>query len=171
LLAESYVRALGAAHGIDTTILRYFHVIGPRQSDSETGGVVPIFVRNCLEGEPITIFGTGEQVRSFTWIGDVVGANLQAERDPAMSNGLYICASGIRVTILELAEFVRHETGADVPIEFGPWRHGDIVNFDVDNRKITGVGVEFTPDWRAGVREVIRYARELRRASASRLAR
>jgi UDP-glucose 4-epimerase len=159
LLAESYVRALGAAHSVDTTILRYFHVIGPRQNDSETGGVVPIFVRNCLTGEPITIFGTGEQVRSFTWIGDVVRANLQAERDPAMSNETYICASGIRVTILELAQFVRSETGADVPIEFGPWRHGDIVNFDVDNRKITGIGVEFTHDWRAGVRHVIAYAR------------
>jgi UDP-glucose 4-epimerase len=171
LLAESYVRALGTAHGIDTTILRYFHVIGPRQNDSETGGVVPIFVRNCLAGEPITIFGTGKQVRSFTWIGDVVRANLQAERDPAMSNEVFICASGIRVTILELAEFVRRETGADVPLEFGPWRHGDIVNFDVDNRKIKNVGVEFTTDWRAGVREVIAYARARSRVSVNSLSR
>ena len=106
LAGESYCRVLHDLNGFDYTVFRYFHVIGPRQDDSETGGVVPIFIRRCLEGRPLTIHGTGKQIRSFTSVHDVVEANLQAARLGPQSTGAFNCASAIRVSIQELAEFI-----------------------------------------------------------------
>lgn len=101
-------------------MLRYFHVVGPRQSDSTAGGVVAIFVRNCVRSEPITVFGDGAQVRSFTSVHDVVRANTRAAADRRFANKVLNCASGLRVSINDLAEFVRAETGAEVPIRYAP---------------------------------------------------
>ena len=78
LAGESYCAVIGRTFGLDYTVLRYYHVIGRRQDSSERGGVVPIFVRRCLEGRPLTIYGTGTQTRSFTAVHDVVRANVLA---------------------------------------------------------------------------------------------
>ena len=155
LAGESYCRVVHEIYGLDYTVFRYYHVIGPRQDDSDVGGVVPIFVRRCLERRPLTIYGTGEQVRSFTSVHDVVAANIRAAILGPQSTGYFNCASGIRVTIQELADFVISETEADVEIEYADWRPGDILSFDVDNSKTRGLGIEFNTDWRSVVREVI----------------
>lgn len=156
LAGESYCRVYNHLYDLDTTVLRYYHVIGPRQDDSDTGGVVPIFIRRCREREPLTIYGTGEQIRSFTTVHDVVKANLlSAEHGPAAA-GIYNCASGIKVSIQGLADFIIEEMQADVTIEYRDWRPGDILRFDIDNSKIIhALGMEFNIDWRAAVREVI----------------
>jgi UDP-glucose 4-epimerase len=155
LAGESYCRVFGEIYGLDYTVFRYYHVIGPRQDDSDSGGVVPIFVRRCLEGRPITIYGTGEQVRSFTSVHDVVAANILAAEAGPTATGYFNCASAIRVSIQELAEFVQAEMAADHGIEYEPWRPGDIVEFDIDNSKIRELGMKFNTDWRAVVRGVI----------------
>ena len=72
LAAERYVDVFRHSHGLDTTILRYFHVYGARQDSSEDGGVVSIFIRLMLSGKPVTIFGDGTQLRSFTYVKDIV---------------------------------------------------------------------------------------------------
>ena len=156
LAGESYCRVVHEIFGLDTTVLRYYHVIGPRQDDSDTGGVVPIFIRNCEEGSPITIYGTGEQVRSFTSVFDVVEANLLVESSDEAAGKFYNCASGIKVSIQELAEFVRAEMKSDVPILYDDWRPGDIINFDIINDKIVDLGARFNTDWKEVVRGVIR---------------
>ena len=155
LAAEGYCRVAREIYGLDFTVLRYYHVIGPRQDDSDSGGVVPIFIRRCEEGRPITIFGTGQQVRSFTSVDDVVRANLLVADYPRAAGEFYNCASAIQVSIQELAEFVRDEMNSDVPIVYDEWRPGDIVNFDIDNRKIRAIGAEFVTDWKEVVRRVI----------------
>ena len=156
LAGETYCRVVHEIFGLDTTVLRYYHVIGPRQDDSDTGGVVPIFIRNCEEGSPITIYGTGEQVRSFTSVFDVVEANLLVESSDEAAGKFYNCASGIKVSIQELAEFVRAEMKSDVPILYDDWRPGDIINFDIINDKIVDLGARFNTDWKEVVRGVIR---------------
>jgi UDP-glucose 4-epimerase len=154
-VGESYCRVMAQDYGLDVTILRYFHVIGPRQASGPNGGVVPIFVRNCLEGLPLTIYGTGEQTRSFTSVHDIVRINQWAASTPAASGATYNCASGIRVTIRELADFVRAATSASSPVEHADWQPGDVRDVSVDNRRLTELGLTFDTDWRGLVREVI----------------
>jgi UDP-glucose 4-epimerase len=155
LAGETYCRVIGDATGLDYTILRYYHVIGPRQDASDVGGVVPIFARRSLERRPLTIYGSGTQTRSFTSVDDVVRITLLASASDEMRNEDFNCASGISVSIQELADFVLAETGNTQPIEYGPARPGDIDRFDVDNTKLRRLGVTFDTDWRSTVRDVI----------------
>lgn len=144
--AEHYVRLVGEQSEMPWTALRYHHVIGPRQSDAETGGVVPIFLRRAREGLPLIVHGTGGQVRSFTSVHDVVRATLMVGDAPRRE--VIDCASGIRVSIRELAEFVVAEYGGT--IEDGPRKPGDVDEFHPDS---AALGMEFNTDWRAMVRE------------------
>ena len=68
LAGEKYARAFAHLYGMDTTMLRYYHVYGPRQENSDVGGVVSIFARRAMEGKPLVIFGDCTQMRSFTYV-------------------------------------------------------------------------------------------------------
>jgi UDP-glucose 4-epimerase len=153
LAGESYVNAFNKLYGLDTTILRYFHVYGPRQEDGEFGGVVAIFMRKILEGLPLVIFGDGSQERSFTNVDDVVQANLLSAYISEASGKIYNCASGISVTVRELAEQVAEMAGVAEPnIEYGDWTPGDIRKFDIDNSKICAdLGMKFEKDFKRGL--------------------
>jgi nucleoside-diphosphate-sugar epimerase len=155
LAAESYCRVVGAMTGLDHVVLRYYHVIGPRQDASERGGVVPIFVRRALAGEPLLIEGDGRQTRSFTSVHDAVRANLVAAAHAGASGAVLHCASGVRVTVAELADFVLEETGSAAGVRHIAPRPGDIRRFDVDNAALRALGLAFDADWRATVRDVI----------------
>jgi UDP-glucose 4-epimerase len=155
LAGESYCRVVGDATGLDYTILRYYHVIGTRQDGSDLGGVVPIFVRQALAGRPLTIEGDGEQTRSFTSVFDVVRANLIAMDHPEARGATLTCASGVRVSIRELADYVLRETSSRAGVRHVATRAGDIRHFDVDNRPLRRLGLDFETDWRATVRDVI----------------
>lgn len=161
LAGEKYVQAFGHLYGLDTTVLRYFHVYGPRQESSEVGGVVSIFTRLMLGGKPITIFGDGTQQRSFTYVKDVVQANIRAAMTPAARGECYNCASGIKVTIKELADMVADILGVrNQKIVFGDWLPGDIKVFDIDNRKIrSALGLDFITDFRKGLGLTVEWAR------------
>lgn len=156
LAGESYCRVVSELYGLDYTVLRYYHVIGPRQDGSdEGGGVVPIFARRCLEGRPLAIYGTGTQTRSFTSVRDVVRTTILAAECDQMKRDHFNCASGVSVSIREVADFVLAETGSSHPIEYASARRGDIRRFAVDNTKLRRLGIEFDTDWRSLVREVI----------------
>jgi len=164
LAGESYCRVIGDRSGLDYTILRYYHVIGPRQSSSHAGGVVPIFARQALYGEPLTIDGDGLQTRSFTSVYDAVRANLIVRERPEARAATLTCASGIRVSIRELAEYVLGQTSSRGGIRHGPARTGDIRHFDVDNSGLRRLGLDFATDWRAMVCDVIASLAEPRAA-------
>jgi len=155
LAGESYCCVLGTLLDVDYTVLRYYHVVGPRQDSSDSGGVVPIFVHRRLEGRPLMIHGSGAQTRSFTSVHDVVRANLWAAESDQARRRQFNCASGIQVSIQELADFVIAETGGRGIIEYAAPRPGDIAHFAVDNTSLRRAGVAFQTDWRAMVREVI----------------
>jgi UDP-glucose 4-epimerase len=155
LAGESYCRVVGDLAGLDYTILRYYHVIGPRQDNSSKGGVVPIFVRQALSGAPLTIDGDGRQTRSFTSVYDAVRANLIAWDHPKARGKLLHCASAIKVSVLELAEFIRHRTASRSEPRHGPPRPGDIRNFEIDNSALRQLGLQFETDWRGMVDGVI----------------
>ncbi len=148
LAGERYVDVFNRLYGMNTTILRYFHVYGPRQESNEFGGVVSIFLRNILEGKPLTIFGHGRQERSFTWVKDLARANLAAATRPESEGQVYNAASGIQVTVLDLAQRMVQMMDAKVDVVHGDPLIGDIMHFDVDNARICKeLGVDFERDF------------------------
>ncbi len=140
LAGENYVRHFNLAYGLNTTILRYFHVYGERQEDNpEIGGVVAIFKKLIAEGKGITIHGSGEQERLFTHVEDIANANItMMERKQQTSGEIYNCVAKKKVTITQLAR----KLGADL-IEYAPALEGDIFRFDVSAEKIGKLGVKF----------------------------
>jgi UDP-glucose 4-epimerase len=162
LAGEKYVKVFEHLYGLDTTVLRYFHVYGPRQESSNVGGVVSIFLRLMLTGKPITIFGDGTQQRSFTFVKDVVKANLLAASIPGTKGEVFNCASGIKVTIKELSDLISNILKIQyVPIIYEDWMPGDIKVFDIDNTKIQHkLGIEFITDFRKGLELTIDWAKD-----------
>ena len=150
LAGERYVDVFHKLYGLDTTILRYFHVYGPRQESNEFGGVVSIFLRRILEGQNPVVFGDGSQVRSFTWVKDLVRANFAAVANPLARGQAYNVASGINVTINDLAATMLDILDKEkcLMVEHGAPLVGDIMQFDVDNVKIREqLGITFNQDF------------------------
>jgi UDP-glucose 4-epimerase len=159
LAGESYVHTFSSLFGIDSTVLRYFHVYGPRQESSDVGGVVSIFLRKALEGEPLIVHGDGGQMRTFTWVGDVVEANIRAATMPIAKGKVYNCASGIRVTVNELAQKILARVAPNGRVEHGAPTPGDIREFDVDNSLIRQeLGLRFERDFDHGLAQTLDWA-------------
>jgi len=148
LAGERYVDVFHRLYELNTTILRYFHVYGTRQESNEFGGVVSIFMRNILENKPLIIFGDGSQERSFTWVKDLVNANIESGINEKAVGQVYNAASGICVTIKELAEKIKNMLNSDVDILYDKPLIGDIMHFDVSNKKIMNdLGIKFEKDF------------------------
>lgn len=160
LAGEKYARAFAHLYDLDVTMLRYFHVYGPRQESSDVGGVVSIFARRALHDQPLVIYGDGSQLRSFTYVEDVVDINKLVALRAQSKGEAYNCASGIKVTILELAQKVLAYYGKEnLEIQFEDWRLGDILKFDVDNAKLKELNFEFRTDFNAGLARTLEWSR------------
>ena len=152
LAGEKYVRAFVDLYGLDATILRYFHVYGPRQEYNDNGGVVPIFGRRVLDGQRPIIYGDGTQQRSFTFVRDLAEINILVAMTEGTAGEAYNCASGIKVTVAELADKIRTHYGReDLEPVFKEWTPGDIKVFEVDNTKLKNIGFQFNTDFDAGL--------------------
>jgi len=144
LAGEKYVQIHQRLFGLNTTILRYFHVYGSRQEYNEFGGVVAIFVEKLLSGKTPIIFGSGKQERSFTYVKDVVKANFIVACKDGTEGKIYNCASGIKVTVNELCLAVlKHFDKQNLKPIYQDWLIGDIKVFDIDNSKIKKLGMSF----------------------------
>ena len=125
LAEEKMSLAYGKLYGFDVVCLRYFNVYGVNQRYDAYGNVIPIFVHRSLQGEPMILFGDGEQTRDFVNVRDVARANLAAADAPGTS-GAFNLASGTSISIKHLAGLIRSEIGTSVRIEYGPPRKGDV---------------------------------------------
>jgi UDP-glucose 4-epimerase len=156
---ESYVRTFAHLFGLNTTVLRYFHVYGPRQESSDVGGVVSIFLRRALEGKSLIIHGDGEQMRSFTWVEDIVEANWRAATLPIAKGKTYNCASGISVTVRQLADKVLARVAPNGKVEHVDPLPGDIRVFQVANNDIMrDLGLSFERDFDRGLAKTLDWA-------------
>ena len=154
LAGEKYVRAFCDLYDMDCTVLRYFHVYGPRQENSDVGGVVSIFGRRAYHSQPLVVYGDGSQQRSFTYVKDVVRANFLVAINEATKGEAYNCASGVNVTINELVGKVKkYYKKEDVETEYKDWAIGDIKVFDVSNEKLKRIGFDFKWSFDAGLTE------------------
>lgn len=161
LAAEKYARVFHHLYGMDTTILRYYHVFGPRQEYSDVGGVVSIFGRRALNNEDLIIYGDGTQLRSFTYVKDIVAINKLVALKEGTSGESYNCASGIKVTIKELADAVLVYYGkTHLGISYEDWKPGDIKVFDVNNSKLRRLGFEFNYSFDQGLGLTLDWLRE-----------
>lgn len=150
LAAEQYLRCFD---GLRWVALRYFHVYGPRQDATDTGGVVPIFITKMLKGEPLTVYGDGEQTRSFTYVRDVVKANFIAANSDMMEGEFYNVASGVRVSLNTLIGMIAEILDVYPHVNYEEERPGDIREFDVDNQKIASEGMDEWTNLQRGLEE------------------
>jgi UDP-N-acetylglucosamine 4-epimerase len=136
---ELYADVFSRTYGLSYIGLRYFNVFGSNQDpDSSYAAVVPLFCKRILTSEPISINGDGSISRDFTYVENVVHANLLSifTADPKALDQIYNVACGESHTILYLAEKLRSLAGTDTPIEHLPVRKGDIQDSLADISKI-----------------------------------
>jgi nucleoside-diphosphate-sugar epimerase len=127
LAGEYYCSVYSNAYGFPTVCLRYFNVFGPRQDPaSQYAAVVPIFISRLLHGERATIYGDGEQSRDFTYVTNVVEANLLAAHCGTVGGQTANIACGKRYTINELYGMIRALAGSDLEPLYDDPRPGDV---------------------------------------------
>ena len=161
LAAEDYVHTLGKLHGVETVVLRYFNVFGPGQDPaSEYAAVVPRFVTAVLAGRPPTINGNGDISRDFTFVDNVVAANLLAATRPGVTGLTCNVACGSRFSLLELLDAIGDAAGNRVQPEFGPPRAGDIRHSQADITVArAALGYEVAVPFLEGIRRTVAWYR------------
>ena len=163
LAGEQYMRAFARVYGLETVVLRYFNVFGPYQDPtSHYSGVLAIFCRRMIAGEQPTIYGDGEQSRDFTYIDNVVHANLLAADAPAekVAGQMMNVATGSRITLNETFRILRDLTGyTGEPAHAAP-RAGDIRDSLADIG-LAGKLLDYQPivDFREGLRRTVEWYR------------
>ena len=127
LAAERFCTSFSRVYGMEIVSLRYFNVFGPRQDPtSQYAAVVPRFIRAVAAGEPVTIYGDGEQSRDFTFVDNVVGANLLAADAPGVGGEILNIATGGSVTVNALADAIAELLGKPVQKSYEPAREADV---------------------------------------------
>jgi UDP-glucose 4-epimerase len=151
---ESYVRVFHRLYGLETVPLRYFNVFGPRQDPtSQYAGVIAKFISCALKGEPYPVHGDGTQGRDFTYIENVVAANLLAATAAGVDGDPMNVACGGRVTLLEMIAALNKITGQELPIVFSDGRAGDVKQSQADIARAREVlGYEPSVDFEQGLR-------------------
>lgn len=127
LAAERYCVSFAGVYGLQTVTLRYFNVFGPRQDPtSQYAAVVPRFIAAIDAGEPVPIYGDGEQSRDFTYVDNVVEANLLAADADEASGAVLNVATGRSLSVNALADAIGDVLGKSVEREYLPARTGDV---------------------------------------------
>ena len=160
LVGEYYSQVFSRVYGLETVSLRYFNVFGPRQDpSSQYSGVISRFIAALLSGEQPVIYGDGEQSRDFTYIANVVDANLKAAETTKGIGKVINIANGERITLNELLKEVQELTGkSDLAVDYRPPRAGDVLHSLADitrAREYLGFeprvglreGLQLTIDW------------------------
>jgi nucleoside-diphosphate-sugar epimerase len=127
-VGEAYCRLFHELYGFETVPLRYFNVFGPRQDpDSQYSAVIPKFIRAVLNSESPEIYGDGKQTRDFSYVDNVVDANMLSMRCPKSACGkAYNIACGERITVNRLLEIINGIKGTDIKARHTGERKGDI---------------------------------------------
>jgi nucleoside-diphosphate-sugar epimerase len=138
---EHYSRLFFDLYGLETLGLRYFNVYGARQDPaSEYAAVIPRFVTALLKGEPPVIYGTGEQTRDFTYVKDVVEANIAALEAPHEACGqAYNIGAGCRTSLLELLSVLQDLLGSKVQAVHAAPRPGDVMHSMADTSRASAI--------------------------------
>lgn len=145
LTGEQYLYYYNRVHGLDYAALRYSNVYGPRQDPHGEAGVVAIFSTRLIDGEPLTVFGDGEQTRDYVYVGDVVAANMlltHADLGPArtLDDRAFNVGTGVETSVNDLAESLARASGRPLEIRRAPARDGELLHSSLDASKLRGLG-------------------------------
>lgn len=168
LAGEYYMQCFARIYGLETVSLRYFNVFGPRQSaHSPYSGVLARFITSMLAGVSPEIYGNGMQSRDFTFIDDVVEANMLAASVPAIGGEVFNVACGQRHTLLETYEIAAELIQFPGRPKFLPARPGDIRHSQADiSRAQRVLGYEPKVSFRSGLQRTIAWYQDERHWSA-----
>ena len=158
LMGEYYCQVFAKVYGLETICLRYFNVFGPRQNpSSQYSGVISRFVDALMADKNPIIYGDGETSRDFTYIANVVDANIKAAQTTQGIGEVMNAANGERISLNELLEILKKITGKDaVAAEYQPERRGDVKHSQADNRRaVEWLGYEKLIGLEEGLRETI----------------
>ena len=161
LAGEYYCRVYAELFGLGTVSLRYFNVFGPRQDPgSPYAAVVPIFVKAILEGAQPTVFGDGEHSRDFTYVDNVVQANLLAARAEGAPGQVFNVGCGGSFTLNELIKKLGKILGMDVTPIYAPERPGDVRHSRADIQRARRVlGYEPSLGFEEGLKRTVEWLR------------
>jgi len=158
LAAEYYCQVFTGVYGLKTVALRYFNVFGPYQDPAGAyAAVIPKFIDLISQGKSPIIYGDGSQSRDFTFIDNVVQANIKAAENPDIS-GVFNAACGTKITVNDLAKELMNIIGREVDIIYKPPRTGDILHSLADSSKAkNSFGYEPTVSINDGLKETVEW--------------
>lgn len=158
LMGEYYCQVFARVYNLETVCLRYFNVFGPRQNPaSQYSGVISRFIDALMGDKTPIIYGDGEQSRDFTFIANVVDANIKAAQTAQGIGEVMNAANGERISLNELLEVLKRITGKEnVAAEHQPERKGDVKHSQADNRRaVEWLGYEKVVGLEDGLRQTI----------------
>jgi UDP-glucose 4-epimerase len=162
LAAEHYIRVFHRVYGLEAVSLRYFNIFGPRQDpESQYAAVVPRFVTALLEGKRPVIYGDGLQSRDFTYVENVVNANLLAAEAEGVAGQAFNVACGGRYTLLELLSKLKEIIGSDIEPEHEAAHEGDVRDSQAAIEKASQVlGYHVSVGFEEGLLRTVEWYRE-----------
>jgi nucleoside-diphosphate-sugar epimerase len=165
LCGEYYCQVFSEIHGLPTVSLRYFNVFGPRQDpSSQYAAVIPIFAQQLIEGRAPTIFGDGKQSRDFTFVSNVVNANIRACEANTTGAKVYNVACGDRFDLNYLYGRLRVLLGSDLEVRYGPERPGDVKHSQADITAVArDLGFEVEVGFEEGLERTMQWYQEAAR--------
>ena len=171
LTGEYYMKSFYRCYGLETVSLRYFNIFGPRQDPSSPySGVLAKFITQMLAGEQPTIFGDGKQSRDFTYIDNVISANLLAAKAPAgeVAGQLFNIATGSRVDLNQTFELLQKIIDFGGQVKYAPERAGDVKHSLADlSRAQKHLGYKPLVNFEEGLRRTVEWYRSQQRAAGA----
>lgn len=159
LAGEYYCRIFSQIYGLETASLRYFNVFGPRQSlENEYAVVIPKFITCMLKDEEPPIHGDGKQTRDFTYVENVVHANIKAATAPGIKCEVFNIACGKAFSVLDIVKYVNKILKKDIKPKLGPIRQGDVKHTLADISKARKL-IKFEPKvgFEEGLMKTVQY--------------
>ena len=137
LASEQYLDFYRRQHGLEPVVFRFFNIFGPRQDPSSPySGVISIFAERAVNGQPITVFGDGEQTRDFLYVGDLVKVMVQALAMPQVEGGAVNIGLNQATSLKQLLAALETVVGSLPAVSYSPARSGDIRHSRADNSRL-----------------------------------
>ena len=162
LSGELYAQAFTATYGLETAIVRFFNIFGPRQrADSPYSGVIALFAAAMTAGRAPTVHGDGLQSRDFTYVTDAVQGLIRAAETPGIAGRVFNLGTGRGTTVLDLVRALNRLLGTQLTPQHGPARLGDIRHSRADiTRARRELGYEPSISFEEGLQRTLRWYRE-----------
>jgi len=137
LASEQYLEFYRRQHGLEPVIFRFFNIFGPRQDPSSPySGVISIFSERAVQGQPITVFGDGEQTRDFLYVGDLVQVMVQALEQAQVEEGAVNIGLNQATSLNQMLAALQQVVGSLPAVSYTRPRSGDIRHSRADNRRL-----------------------------------